>query len=254
LVSEPVLETLGLGVTFGGHAAVVDVSCKFDQGTLTAIVGPNGAGKTTYFNLVSGQVRATSGRILLGGKDITLWPIERRVRAGIGRAFQLTNLFPRLSTFENLRLAVQAQRNIQFDIARVASRLLDVTASTESLLELVDLADQRNTLAYGLSHGDQRKLEIAMLTALEPKFMMFDEPTAGMSVRDVPRVLDLIMRLKNSGKQAIVLVEHKMDVIDALADRVIVLHQGRLVLSGSPAEVAASDVVQRAYLGRLPDV
>jgi branched-chain amino acid transport system ATP-binding protein len=218
------LETQNLTVRFGGHVAVDRVSCRFLPGTLTAIVGPNGAGKTTYFNLISGQLPASEGRVLLGGEDITGLPAPLRTRRGLGRAFQLTQLFPNLTVRENVRLA-------------------------HAILEQVRLAPKHETPASALPHGDQRKLEVALLIALDPKVFMFDEPTAGMSVDEVPVILDLIRGLKARRDCLILLVEHKMDVVRELSDRIIVLHNGALVADGEPATVIASPVVQQAYLG-----
>jgi branched-chain amino acid transport system ATP-binding protein len=245
----PVLETAGLTVRFGGHVAVDHVSCAFRAGTLTAIVGPNGAGKTTYFNLISGQLRATAGRVSLHGEDITGLGAPERARRGIGRAFQLTNLFPRLTVLENARLAVQARAGVGLNLVSMWTRHADLIERAEEVLRGVALADKRRAIAATLPHGDQRKLEVAILLALEPHVYMFDEPTAGMSLDEVPVVLDLIRRIKDQGDRTILLVEHKMEVVRSLADRIIVLHQGRLVADGAPAEVIASPVVQEAYLG-----
>ncbi len=243
------LETHNLTIRFGGHVAVDRVSCRFEPGTLTAIVGPNGAGKTTYFNLISGQLRASEGTVRLDGADITNDGVSARTHRGLGRAFQLTQLFPNLSVVENVRLAVQSRRREGFNLWSV---WLDHRQTLERAHELVDtvkLGDRAHVAASSLPHGDQRKLEVAMLMALEPSVYMFDEPTAGMSVDDVPVILDLIRALKARRDKTILLVEHKMDVVRELADRIIVLHNGQLVADGDPAEVIASPVVQQAYLG-----
>ena len=180
------LETRDLTIRFGGHVAVDHVSCRFAPGTLTAIVGPNGAGKTTYFNLVSGQLPASEGQVLLEGEDLTALPAPLRTRKGLGRAFQLTQLFPNLTVLENVRLAVQAREQGRgragLDLLRVWLDRKDWIAEATQLLEAVRLADKRETHAAALPHGDQRKLEVALLMALDPKVYMFDEPTAGMSV------------------------------------------------------------------------
>jgi branched-chain amino acid transport system ATP-binding protein len=246
---SPALETRGLTVRFGGHVAVSDVSCRFTPGTLTAIVGPNGAGKTTYFNLISGQLAATAGRILVEGEDITNLPASARTRKGLGRAFQLTNLFPQLTALENVRLAVQSRAEAGWSLLQVWTGRQDLIDKAEAILERVRLAEKRHVPPKALSHGDQRKLEVALLIALEPKVFMFDEPTAGMSVDEVPTVLELIHDLKARGDRTILLVEHKMDVVRSLADRIVVLHNGALVADGEPGEVIASPVVQEAYLG-----
>jgi branched-chain amino acid transport system ATP-binding protein len=248
-VEHPVLETHALTIRFGGHVAVDGVSCAFRAGTLTAIVGPNGAGKTTYFNLVSGQLRATSGRVSLYGEDISRLSAPQRAHRGIGRAFQLTSLFPRLTVLENVRLAVQSRAGRGRDLWSRSGRHVELVEKAEHFLERVALAGRRDALAAGLPHGDQRKLEVAILLALEPDVFMFDEPTAGMSVDEVPVILDLIHQIRAAGDKTVLLVEHKMDVVRSLADRIVVLHQGALVADGAPAEVIASPIVQEAYLG-----
>jgi branched-chain amino acid transport system ATP-binding protein len=247
--AHPVLETRSLTIRFGGHLAVNAVSCRFEPGTLTAIVGPNGAGKTTYFNLISGQLRASAGQVLLYGEDVTRDAAPVRTRKGMGRAFQLTNLFPNLTVLENVRLAVQARAGMGLNLASMWSTHVELTEKAGHFLERVALAERSGTLASELSHGNQRKLEVAILLALEPDIFMFDEPTAGMSVDEVPVILGLIHEIKQQKDKTVLLVEHKMDVVRSLADRIIVLHQGELVADGAPAEVIASPVVQEAYLG-----
>jgi branched-chain amino acid transport system ATP-binding protein len=244
-----VLETQELTIRFGGHVAVDHVSCAFAPGTLTAIVGPNGAGKTTYFNLISGQLRASEGSVWLGGVDITGEAVSTRTHRGLGRAFQLTQLFPNLSVLENVRLAVQSRRHEGLSLFSVWLDRRETLQRARELVERVRLGDRAGAAASSLPHGDQRKLEVAMLIALEPSVYMFDEPTAGMSVDDVPVILDLIRSLKADADKTILLVEHKMDVVRELADRIIVLHNGQLVADGEPAEVIASPIVQQAYLG-----
>lgn len=250
------LETRDLTIRFGGHVAVDAVSCRFEPGTLTAIVGPNGAGKTTYFNLISGQLPASAGEVLLDGQDITRLPAPMRTRLGLGRAFQLTQLFPQLTVQENVRLAVQAREQGRavawrgrLDLLRVWSDRRDWISEAQALLDQVQLGERLHDPAASLPHGDQRKLEVALLMALDPKVYLFDEPTAGMSADDAPVVLDLIRALKARHDRTLLLVEHKMDVVRELADRIVVLHNGRLAADGPPAEVIASPVVQQAYLG-----
>jgi branched-chain amino acid transport system ATP-binding protein len=246
------LETRNLTIRFGGHVAVDHVSCAFAPGTLTAIVGPNGAGKTTYFNLISGQLPATEGKVLLDGMDVTRMAAPLRTRRGLGRAFQLTQLFPNLTVLENVRLAVQARHGGGLNLWQVWLDRKDWLEEAREILATVRLLDRRDASAASLPHGDQRKLEVALLMALEPRVYMFDEPTAGMSVDEVPVVLDLIRALKARADCTILLVEHKMDVVRELADRIIVLHNGALVADGDPATVIASDIVQQAYLGTAP--
>jgi len=247
------LATQDLTIRFGGHVAVNAVSCRFAPGTLTAIVGPNGAGKTTYFNLISGQLPATSGSVSLNGQNLSGLPASARTRAGLGRAFQLTNLFPSLTVFENVRLAVQSTlggpHRRGLNLWSIWSDHRAVSEQAESILASVNMQDQAGVGVSSLPHGDQRKLEVALLMALDPQVYMFDEPTAGMSHDDAPVILDLIRRLKADKTKTILLVEHKMDVVRELADRIIVLHNGTLVADGEPAAVIASPVVQEAYLG-----
>ncbi|MBC5768281.1 ABC transporter ATP-binding protein [Ramlibacter albus] len=247
------LATKDLTIRFGGHVAVNAVTCSFEPGTLTAIVGPNGAGKTTYFNLISGQLRASEGTVTLDGRDLSGASASQRTRAGLGRAFQLTNLFPRLTVLENVRLAVQATRDGDhkrgLNLWSVWSDHKALTQRADEILEAVAMKDKENEYVANLPHGDQRKLEVALLMALEPKVFMFDEPTAGMNAAEAPVILNLIRKLKSDKSKTILLVEHKMDVVRELADRIIVLHNGTLVADGEPAEVIASPIVQEAYLG-----
>ena len=243
------LETQELTIRFGGHVAVNAVSCGFAPGTLTAIVGPNGAGKTTYFNLISGQLKASAGRVFLHGEDISASSAPQRSHRGIGRAFQLTNLFPNLSVLENIRLAVQSRAGLGLNMWSIWSNHRELIGRAEEVLETVALAAKRDIAACALPHGDQRKLEVAILMALEPDVFMFDEPTAGMSVDEVPVILDLIRSLKARQDKTILLVEHKMDVVRELSDRIVVLHNGALVADGEPEAVIASPIVQEAYLG-----
>jgi branched-chain amino acid transport system ATP-binding protein len=247
------LQTEGLTARFGGHVAVNAVSCTFAPGTLTAIVGPNGAGKTTYFNLISGQLPASAGRVLLNGRNLSHDSASARTRAGLGRAFQLTNLFPQLSVQENVRLAVQSAQagshRRGLNLWSIWSDHADLTRRSQEILDSIGMGARRDMLVAGLPHGDQRKLEVALLMALDPAVYMFDEPTAGMSHDEAPAILNLIRALKRDPSKTILLVEHKMDVVRELADRIIVLHNGSLVADGEPAEVIASPLVQEAYLG-----
>jgi branched-chain amino acid transport system ATP-binding protein len=247
------LATKDLTIRFGGHVAVNGVTCAFQPGTLTAIVGPNGAGKTTYFNLISGQLKATAGQVTLNGRDLSGLSASQRTRAGLGRAFQLTNLFPDLTVMENVRLAVQAARDGKhrrgFNLWSIWSDHEDLLARADEILASVAMKDKEDELVANLPHGDQRKLEVALLMALDAQVFMFDEPTAGMNVAEAPVILNLIRKLKEDASKTILLVEHKMDVVRELADRIIVLHNGTLVADGNPAEVIASPIVQEAYLG-----
>ncbi len=250
------LATRDLTIRFGGHVAVNAVTCAFEPGTLTAIVGPNGAGKTTYFNLISGQLKASAGEVTLDGRDLSGLSASQRTRAGLGRAFQLTNLFPRLSVLENIRLAVQATRDGAhrhgLNLWSIWSDHRELMERADEILVAVNMHHKQAELVANLPHGDQRKLEVALLMALESKVFMFDEPTAGMNAAEAPVILNLIRKLKEDKSKTILLVEHKMDVVRELADRIIVLHNGSLVADGEPAQVIASPIVQEAYLGIAP--
>ncbi len=239
------------GLTAGYSAIPVlnGVSIKVDEGQFVAIVGPNGAGKTTYFNLISGQLRPTGGSVRLFGQDITRLGAPDRTRLGLGRAFQLINLYPSLTVFENVRLAVQSVAQIRFDCFSIAGRNTAVRDEARHWLDRVKLSPRAELPVAALSHGDQRKLEVAILLALKPRVLMFDEPTAGMSLDEIPTILDLIEEIKRETHKTVLLVEHRMDVVTRLADRIIVLQDGMLIADGPPAEVVALPQVQQAYLG-----
>jgi len=253
-MSHPSLVTRDLTIRFGGHVAVNKVSCEFRPGELTVIVGPNGAGKTTYFNLISGQLPASAGRVVKDGTDLTSLSPSARARHGIGRAFQLTNLFPQLSVLENIRLAVQAHSGDGWRMFRAVGKFTELTSKAERYLEATRLQAVAHVPAAALPHGDQRKLEVALLMAMEPDIYMFDEPTAGMSLDHAPDVLDLIAEIKHDHTKTVLLVEHKMDVVRALADRIIVLHNGELLVDGPPEEVMSSQIVRDVYLGKSQEV
>jgi len=246
---SPSIRTENLTIRFGGHAAVDNVSLAFVPGELAVIVGPNGAGKTSWFNLVSGQLKPTEGRVFKSEADVTRLSASARAKAGIGRAFQLTNLFPGLSVLENIRLTVQAKAGQGPSIFRNAASLTDLKQKAEGFLEATRLSSVAQLPAAALPHGDQRKLEVAMLLAMEPDIFMFDEPTAGMSVDEAPVILELIAGIKKDTSKTILLVEHKMEVVRALADRIVVLHNGQLVADGDPVEVMNLPIVREIYLG-----
>jgi branched-chain amino acid transport system ATP-binding protein len=248
-VTTPSIRTENLTIRFGGHTAVDRVTCAFRPGELTVIVGPNGAGKTTWFNLVSGQLKPSEGRIFKGDTDITGLSPSARAKAGIGRAFQLTNLFPKLTVLENVRLAVQARAGQGGRILTRAAALTAIRDKAYSFVEATRLVPVAHLPAASLPHGDQRKLEVAMLAAMEPDIFMFDEPTAGMSVDEAPAILELIAEIRKDRSKTIMLVEHKMDVVRALADRIVVLHNGALIADGEPAAVMALPIVRDIYLG-----
>ena len=232
--------------------AVDHVSLDVAPFTLKSIIGPNGAGKTTFFNLLSGQYRPTEGRVLFKGRDVTRKGAAARTRLGIGRSFQLTNVFPTLSVLENVRLAVQARRGLGFTAWRDYRRFPDLEDAAYGLLETVLLEGKWSATAGALAHGEKRKLELGILLALEPEVLLLDEPTAGMALEEVPAIIDLIGRLRARRDRTILLVEHKIDMVMALSDSIAVLQDGRLIADGPPAEVSASAQVQAAYFGTAP--
>ncbi|MGB9775597.1 MAG: ABC transporter ATP-binding protein [Anaerolineae bacterium] len=246
-----VLETRNLRKEFDGLVAVADVSLQIREGELHAIIGPNGAGKTTLFNLISGMIPPTAGRVFLRGEDITALSPHQIARRGIGRSFQITNLFPNLTVLESVRLAVQARGRHRLYFWAHHRRYRHDEERALEIIHQVGLTGRESVLARALPHGDQRKLEIALLLATEPDVLLLDEPTAGMASGEIPMLADLIRRLREEGGHTILLVEHKMDVVMNLSDRITVMHQGRVLAQGTPAEISADERVQRAYLGEL---
>ena len=246
---SPILETRGLSLAFGGATIVDDVSLAVPEGLFVSIIGPNGAGKTSLFNLLSGLYRPTAGRIFLRGEEITPLPPFARVRRGLGRSFQLTTIFPGLSTLENARLAAQAARPGNFALWRGAQRDRASLERAEWALETVRLRGREAVLAGSLPHGDKRKLELALLLCAEPAVLLLDEPTAGISAEEVPAMLDVIRRIRRVEGKTVLMVEHKMDVVHDLSDRVAVLANGALVAYDAPKAVMADPFVRSAYLG-----
>jgi branched-chain amino acid transport system ATP-binding protein len=247
--SEPIIETRDLTIQFGGHVAVDGVDLQVMPFRLKAIIGPNGAGKTTLFNLLTGQYRPTQGTIFLKGEDITGLGVADRTRLGMGRSVQLTNVFPILTVLENVRIAVQARTGHGLNFWKNYRKLSGLEEEAFGLLQSVLLDDKWAMPASALTHGEQRKLEIAILLALDPEILFLDEPTAGMSLEEVPAILEIIRQIKSTGNRTILLVEHKMDMIMSLSDTIAVLQDGRLIADGSPDEIYRSDAVQEAYLG-----
>jgi len=235
---------------FGSLIAVNDVSMTVEPGELRAIIGPNGAGKTTFFNLISGFMQPSSGRIVFDGEDVTSLLPARRVWLGVARTFQITEVFPELSVGENLRIPVEVASG--FRLRPWLSRADDkkVRGRVDDLLVMGNLADKASRLVGELSHGDQRATEIMMALALKPRLLLLDEPTAGMGDQETYAITQLIRRLHQDSKLTIILIEHDMRVVFHLADRITVLDQGRFLAEGTPAEIAANAAVQNAYLGK----
>jgi len=248
-VSSPVLWTKDLSVAFGGHKAVNNVSLGIEQGVFTTIIGPNGAGKTSLFNLLSGLLKPTSGQIYMQGAEITRLSPTARVALGLGRSFQLTNLFPALTVQENIRLAVQSRFRVGIKLFRPFQSYTEINEAVERMLLDVRLVDKRSHAAAHLTHSEQRKLELAMVLSLEPKVLLLDEPTAGMALEDVPAMFELLSAVKRKAGLTTVLIEHKMELVTSLSDRVVVLASGAIIASGTPGEVAQNPLVRASYLG-----
>lgn len=245
-MSDAVLEVEGLSISFGALRAVQDLSFTAEPRRITSIIGPNGAGKSTVFNLVSGALRPAAGRVRFGREDVTAWPTHRLLRAGLSRSFQITNLFFELTVRENLRLAAQVlepARHAWLPLARSRAAL----ARAEELLERFGLRDKANELAGHLSHGEQRRLEIAVALASRPRLLLLDEPTQGMSHADTQATARMIGEL--AGEVSVLLIEHDIDVVMNLSHKVVVMHQGAKLAEGTPAEVRENPDVRTAYLG-----
>ena len=239
------LESRGLTKTFGGLTAVNRVDFQVRRGELRAVIGPNGAGKTTFFNLLTGVLPASSGRILFKGEDITRRPAYAVSRLGIARSYQVTNIFGDLTVFENVRIAAQS-RVTHYRCWGNADRLAAVTARAEEMLRHLGLSAKRDARGAELSHGEQRYLEIGIALATDPEFLLLDEPTAGMSPEETQRTAAFVRRL--AGHVTIVLVEHDMDVVMGISDRITVLNYGEILAEGTPAEIRANADVRRVYL------
>ncbi|MDE3091295.1 MAG: ABC transporter ATP-binding protein [Chloroflexota bacterium] len=249
--SSVVLQADHLRKDFGGLIAVDDVSLRARAGSLHSIIGPNGAGKTTLFNLLSGIFKPTAGRVIFRGRDITPLPPHRIAHLGIGRSFQITNVFPNLTVLENVRLAAQAMGRDSLNLIASASHFRDYETRAREVLERVGLAEKTAALASMLAHGDKRKLEIGILLASDPQVLLLDEPTAGMASEQVPQLMALIAEIRKQGDKTILLVEHNMDVVMNVSDAITVMHYGKVLAEGTPAQIAANEQVQKAYLGEI---
>jgi branched-chain amino acid transport system ATP-binding protein len=245
-----VLEIKNATKQFGKLVAVNDVSLTVEPGELRAIIGPNGAGKTTFFNLISGFFPPTAGTILFEGRDITAMPEHQRVKLGMARTFQVTEIFPERTVRENLRVPVEVAAGLQLSPWMKKSEKIATAARIEELMALGGLEGKGDRLVGELSHGDQRSTEIMMSIALKPRLLLLDEPTAGMGDQETYHVTKLIRSLHKDSKLTIMLVEHDMRVIFHLADRIMVLGEGSVLAEGTPDEIAKNEVVQAAYLGK----
>ena len=245
----PLLATRNLGLDIGGATIVADVSLEVAEGELLGIIGPNGAGKTSLFNLFSGIYRPTAGSIHLNGVDITHQPTFLRTREGIGRTFQVSSVFPLLTTFENARLAAQAALGGTLRLWQRADGVRKAVEGARAALARVGLEAKAAVPAGGLSHGDKRRLEIAMLLAADKPVLLLDEPMAGLSAEHVPQLVELIRSVHEQERKTVLMVEHHMEVVTGIAQRIAVMHHGALLACDTPAAVMANETVQSAYLG-----
>jgi branched-chain amino acid transport system ATP-binding protein len=247
--APPLLHLDNVSRHFGTLKAVHEVSFEMAAGELRAVIGPNGAGKTTFFNLISGMLPPTGGRVWFDGEDITEQPVARRVACGIVRTFQITEIFPALSVFENIRIGVEtaARANHRAWLPRAERNALD--RRVDELLGIVDLNGKADRIVGELAHGDQRVVEVAMALSLKPRLLLLDEPTAGMGDAETEHMVGLMQRLHAEQGVSILFVEHDMDIVFGIAKRITVFDQGRTLADGSPAQISADERVRAAYLG-----
>ena len=251
-MSTPVPSALkieGLGLQIGGATILKDVDLDVPAGSLVGVIGPNGAGKTTLFNVISGVMKPTAGRILMDGADITGMSVPKRARAGLGRTFQTSSLFPRLSVLENVRLAAQVAQGGSYSLLRFPRRSDPATEIARAKLEEVGLGHKLETPAGDISHGDKRKVEIAVLLATDAAIVLLDEPMAGVASGDVPGLVENIRRMQAEKECTVLMVEHHIDVLMGLVDKVAVMYFGTIIAFDTPQNVMANPLVQSAYLG-----
>jgi branched-chain amino acid transport system ATP-binding protein len=247
--SMNILETKGLHHDFKGLKVLFDVDLEIEEGERHAIIGPNGAGKTTLFNVINGTYEPSKGQVFFKGKDITGYKPHKLTRLGMGRSFQITSTFTRLTAFQNIRMGVLSKRRIRFNLFQLLDGMHEVTEETDQILKRINLYGERDVPASALSYGKSRSLEISMALATDPHLVMLDEPTAGMSVDETRTAVELIRKL-TEGK-TMVIIEHDMDVVFSLADRITVLHLGTILASGPPKEIRENQAVKDAYLGEM---
>jgi branched-chain amino acid transport system ATP-binding protein len=246
-MDSTLLQVRQLRKAFGALIATDAVDFDVREGETHAVIGPNGAGKTTFIKQLSGELRPDAGRISFAGEDITALPAQRRTRKGLARSFQITSIYRDFSALDNVALAVQAQAGHSFRFWRAAREDRSLTEPAVRILERIGLVERKDILAANLSHGEQRQLEIAMALATQPRLLLLDEPVAGMGTDESLRMIELLATLK--GEKTIVLVEHDMDAVFSLADRISVLVYGRIIATGTPSEIRANAEVRSAYLG-----
>ena len=246
-----ILETEKLMKSFGGLTAVYDISLQIQEGELASIIGPNGAGKTTLFNLITGHLPADAGKVTFKGKDITKLPPHTISRMGIGRSFQRLNIFPRLSVFENVQVAIFSAQRQSRNLFSRASKLAQ--KETEAILDSVGLLEKKDMKGGLLAHGDQKRLEMGIALAVEPSLLLLDEPTQGMSPRESGELTRLIQKLVRERGLTLIFVEHDMNVVFGISNNIKVMHQGKIIFQGTPDEVRNNEEVQRIYLGEEKD-
>jgi len=244
------LEVRNVTKMFGSLVAVSEVSLSVAAGELRAVIGPNGAGKTTFFNMISGFVAPTQGAIMFNGEEVTALPAYRRVEIGMVRTFQITEIFPELTVRQNVQIATEVAAGYRLRPWISGVRSTELSQQIDETLELVGLSGKARRLVGELAHGDQRAAEIAMALALKPRLLLLDEPTAGMGDQETQEITALVRRLHKDSRYTIVLIEHDMQVVFHLADRITVLDQGRMLADGAPEDIAGNDEVQAAYLGK----
>ncbi len=248
-MAATLLQIENLNKSFGRVQAAVNINLTFEEGVLTSIIGPNGAGKSTLINILSGSLPADSGRVFFQGLDITNMPIHRRVRLGLCRSFQVVNVFPELTVFDNIQLPALAVRNRSRRLFGSLANEKAVHREVNEILDLIGLAAEAGTVASALSHGDERVLEVGIAMAARPKLLFLDEPTAGMNPIERVRILEKIRGLSDQGRTTFVIVEHDMDIVFSLSQRVIVLHYGEVIGDGTTTEVKNNPRVREVYLG-----
>ena len=242
-----IFETQHLTKKFGGLTATSDVSFQIEEGELVSIIGPNGAGKTTLFNLLTGHIKPDAGKVYFQGREITGLPPHTISRMGIGRSFQRLNIFPRLTTFENVQVAVFSAQGKSHQLFARAKKM--VREETDAILESVGLLDKKDIKGGLLAHGDQKRLELGIALSVHPTLLLLDEPTQGMSPQETVETTALIRKLVKERGLTLIFVEHDMSVVFGISDNIRVLHQGRIIFSGKPEEVKRNEEVQRIYLG-----
>ncbi len=243
------LRTEKLRKYFGVVSAADDIDLQIGEGVLTSIIGPNGAGKTTLINLLTGNISVDSGKVFFCNEEITHLPIHKRVKKGMCRSFQIMNIFPKLTVLENLQIPILSLMNRSLSFFKPVDRHTDLKERVEKLLKEIGLMEKKDLLAGTLSHGDQRLLEIGLAMAPDPKLLFLDEPTAGMNPVERVRILENIRRLSRERQSTFVIVEHDMDIVFSLSDRIIVMHRGQILADGNPEAIRQNEDVKKVYLG-----